>query len=171
MPLATAAADPPEDPPVECSGFHGLRAGGKLLGSVVTVVPNSGTFVRPRTTKPAARNCSARNDVTGIGAPAIGPIPNAVGSPATVAPRSFSSSGTPRKGPSGSSPAASSRAASKRVRMTASSLGLRASIRAIAPSTSSAAVTSPRRTRSACAVASSQATSVGSSVGSVTAGG
>src|ERR687886_2518086 len=43
MPLATAAAEPPEDPPVECSRFHGLRAGGKLLGSVVTVVPNSGT--------------------------------------------------------------------------------------------------------------------------------
>src|SRR5919206_5117523 len=30
IPLATAAADPPDEPPVECSGFHGLRAGGKL---------------------------------------------------------------------------------------------------------------------------------------------
>src|SRR6266511_2020335 len=57
MPLATAAADPPDDPPVEWSGFHGLRAGGKLFASVVTVVPNSGTFVRPRGTKPAARYC------------------------------------------------------------------------------------------------------------------
>src|SRR5947199_10732969 len=35
MPLATAAAAPPDDPPVECCGFHGLRAGGKLLASVV----------------------------------------------------------------------------------------------------------------------------------------
>src|SRR5436190_23630608 len=52
MPLATAAAAPPEDPPVECPVFHGLRAGGKLLASVVTVVPNSGTLVRPRQTKP-----------------------------------------------------------------------------------------------------------------------
>src|ERR1700733_6273149 len=57
---ATAAADPPDEPPVECPGFHGLRAAGKLLGSVVTVVPSSGTLVRPRGRKPAARNCSAR---------------------------------------------------------------------------------------------------------------
>src|SRR3954465_363990 len=60
MPLATAAAAPPDDPPGEGSGFHGLRAGGKLMGSVVTVVPSSGTLVRPRLTKPAAQNCSAR---------------------------------------------------------------------------------------------------------------
>ena len=60
MPLATAAADPPDEPPVEWPGSHGLRAGGKLFGSVVTVVPISGTFVRPSGTKPAARNASAR---------------------------------------------------------------------------------------------------------------
>ena len=59
-PAATAAADPPDDPPVECPGFHGLRAAGKLRGSVVTVVPSSGTLVRPSGMKPAARNCSAR---------------------------------------------------------------------------------------------------------------
>src|SRR5215212_7535043 len=45
MPLATAAADPPDDPPVEWLRFHGLRAGGRLRASVVTVVPISGTFV------------------------------------------------------------------------------------------------------------------------------
>ena len=60
MPLATAAADPPDEPPVEWPGSHGLRAGGKLFGSVVTVVPISGTFVRPSGMKPAARNASAR---------------------------------------------------------------------------------------------------------------
>ena len=60
MPLATAAADPPDEPPVECPVCHGLRAGGKLSGSVVTVVPSSGTLVRPSGTKPAARNCPAR---------------------------------------------------------------------------------------------------------------
>jgi hypothetical protein len=43
-----------------------LRAGGKLIGSVVTVVPISGVFVRPSGTKPAARNDSARYDVTGM---------------------------------------------------------------------------------------------------------
>src|SRR6266498_3297342 len=56
MPLATAAADPPDEPPAERPGSHGLRAGGKLRASVVTVVPNSGTFVRPSGTKPAVRN-------------------------------------------------------------------------------------------------------------------
>src|SRR6202021_836467 len=30
MPDATAAADPPDDPPVECPVSHGLRAAGKL---------------------------------------------------------------------------------------------------------------------------------------------
>src|SRR6516225_9393270 len=67
MPLATAPADPPDDPPVECPGCHGLRAGGKLFGSVVTLVPSSGTLVRPSETKPAARSCRATLDVTGQG--------------------------------------------------------------------------------------------------------
>src|SRR5262245_15390933 len=56
MPLATAAAEPPDEPPLECSTFHGFREGGKLFGSVVTVVPSSGTLVRPRATNPACRN-------------------------------------------------------------------------------------------------------------------
>src|SRR3954462_8335943 len=54
-PAATAAADPPDEPPVECPGFHGLRAGGLAAGSVVTVVPNSGTLLRPREIRPASR--------------------------------------------------------------------------------------------------------------------
>ncbi len=56
MPAATAAADPPEDPPVEWSRLHGLRAGPQATGSVVIVLPSSGTFVRPTITNPAARN-------------------------------------------------------------------------------------------------------------------
>src|SRR3954470_166413 len=75
MPLATAAAAPPEDPPVEWPGFHGLRAGGKLLASVVTVVPSSGTLVRPSEMKPASRNCCARYDVVGQGTSCSGPTP------------------------------------------------------------------------------------------------
>src|SRR5215467_4015358 len=63
MPLATAAAEPPDEPPVDLDGSQGLRAGGKLIGSVVTVVPSSGAFVRPSTTNPAARKCLARKDV------------------------------------------------------------------------------------------------------------
>ncbi len=59
-PAATAAAEPPLEPPVEWLGFHGLRAGRLAAGSVVTVVPNSGTLVRPRATNPAARKSRAR---------------------------------------------------------------------------------------------------------------
>src|SRR5215468_8214116 len=65
MPLATAAAEPPDEPPVECPICHGLRAGGKLIGSMVTMVPNSGTLVRPKGMTPAARNCPARYEITG----------------------------------------------------------------------------------------------------------
>lgn len=53
IPAATAAADPPEDPPVDLSGAHGLRDGPYAAGSVVQTRPNSGTFVRPSTTNPA----------------------------------------------------------------------------------------------------------------------
>ncbi len=59
-PAATAAADPPDEPPVEYPRSHGLRAGPHASDSVVIVVPSSGTLVRPTATKPAARNFSAR---------------------------------------------------------------------------------------------------------------
>src|SRR5258705_9469675 len=86
MPLATAAADPPDEPPVDRDGSHGLRAEGKLRDSVVTVVPNSGAFVRPSAMKPAARNWSARNEVIGQFTSRNGPSPNEVGSPALLQP-------------------------------------------------------------------------------------
>ena len=54
MPDATAAAEPPEEPPVECSVFHGLRDGPKRRGSVVGRMPSSGVFVLPQMTKPAS---------------------------------------------------------------------------------------------------------------------
>src|SRR2546425_2352942 len=74
--------------------------------------------------------------------------------------RSFSRNGTPRKGPSGSvGEAASARAFSKRGMMTAFSSGLVRSMRTIAASTSSAGLAFPRRTSSACALASNQARS------------
>jgi hypothetical protein len=160
MPLATAAAAPPDEPPLECSTCHGLREGGKLFGSVVTVVPSSGTLVRPRAMKPACRNWVARYDVTGHRTSRSAPTPNAVASPATMHPMSFNRIGTPRNGPSGRSAAASARASSKRVRMTASSFGFTDSMRVIAASTNSAGLTSPRRTSSACAVASSHVVSI-----------
>ena len=57
---ATAAADPPLDPPTMRSGFHGLRVGPNVSGSVVGDNPSSGVFVLPNITKPAARNRSTR---------------------------------------------------------------------------------------------------------------
>src|SRR5437588_13054755 len=44
-PAATAAAAPPLDPPVLCSGFQGLRAAPCSPCSVVGREPNSGVFV------------------------------------------------------------------------------------------------------------------------------
>ena len=47
MPLATAAAAPPLEPPDVRSTLHGLRVGPYASGSVVGTSPNSGVFVRP----------------------------------------------------------------------------------------------------------------------------
>ena len=54
MPDATAAAEPPLEPPVLCSVFQGLRVGPKQCGSVVGRMPNSGVLVLPRMTRPAS---------------------------------------------------------------------------------------------------------------------
>ena len=55
MPAATAAAEPPLEPPGEWSVLHGLRVGPHASGSVVGRLPNSGLLVRPAITSPAAR--------------------------------------------------------------------------------------------------------------------
>ena len=54
-PAATAAAAPPLEPPGVRSGSHGLRQIPFRTDSVTAVVPNSGVFVFPSTTKPASR--------------------------------------------------------------------------------------------------------------------
>ena len=46
-PAATAAALPPDDPPGEKSGFHGLRVAPCDKGSVTHIRPNSGVAVLP----------------------------------------------------------------------------------------------------------------------------
>src|SRR5215211_4800453 len=55
IPLATAAAEPPDDPPVVRVVSHGLSAGPNNSGSVNGVNPNSGVFVFPTTMTPARR--------------------------------------------------------------------------------------------------------------------
>ncbi len=54
MPAATAAADPPDDPPGVRVTSHGLRAGPQATGSVMPLAPNSGVLVLPKTTSPAS---------------------------------------------------------------------------------------------------------------------
>src|SRR5207247_6812312 len=55
IPAATAAADPPLEPPGVRIGSHGLRVGPYASGSVVGTMPSSGAFVRPTHTNPASR--------------------------------------------------------------------------------------------------------------------
>ena len=53
---ATAAADPPLDPPEERVISQGFVVGPKCRGSVVGLKPNSGVFVFPTITRPACLN-------------------------------------------------------------------------------------------------------------------
>src|SRR4029077_20524213 len=56
IPDATAAPEPPDEPPVVRVGSHGLRVAPNRAGSVVGRMPNSGVLVLPQMTTPAARN-------------------------------------------------------------------------------------------------------------------
>src|SRR5687768_1625884 len=53
-PAATAAAEPPDDPPGVWSVFHGLRVGPLASGSVMPFAPNSGVLVFPKISNPAS---------------------------------------------------------------------------------------------------------------------
>ena len=55
IPAATAAADPPDEPPAVRSRFQGLRVGPVATGSVEMLIPSSEVAVRPKLTSPAAR--------------------------------------------------------------------------------------------------------------------
>src|SRR5260221_13136107 len=53
---ATAAAEPPEEPPGTRLGSQGFRTGPKWLVSLDEPLANSSMLVFPSTTKPGARN-------------------------------------------------------------------------------------------------------------------
>ncbi len=55
-PAATAAADPPEEPPGTRDGSTGLRVAPYALCSVEEPIANSSMFVLPTTTAPASRS-------------------------------------------------------------------------------------------------------------------
>src|SRR5699024_922784 len=97
-PAATAAAEPPEEPPGVWPGFQGLRVVPNAAPSVNGHWPTSGVFVLPTTTAPAARNLRT----TSASWPAAGKSPaqpNAVGTPARSV-SSLTAIGTPRSGAS-----------------------------------------------------------------------
>jgi hypothetical protein len=54
IPAATAAAEPPDDPPGVRSTSHGLCVAPNRAGSVIGMIPASGMFVRPTTIIPAS---------------------------------------------------------------------------------------------------------------------
>src|SRR5690606_25977962 len=60
IPLATAAAEPPDEPAGLRAGFQGLRVAPKTSLTVFAPVANSGVFVLPRINAPDAR----RRDTT-----------------------------------------------------------------------------------------------------------
>src|SRR3981189_363573 len=54
MPVATATADPPDEPAGLSAGFHGLRVAPNSALTVLAPAANSGALVLPRTVAPAA---------------------------------------------------------------------------------------------------------------------
>ena len=62
IPAATAAADPPLEPPGVCSVAQGLRQGPQSSGSVTGRRPHSGRFVLPTTDTPLARTRFASSE-------------------------------------------------------------------------------------------------------------
>src|SRR5690606_5997465 len=67
MPAATAAAEPPEDPPVVRLGSQGLRAGPQASGSAMLLATNSGVLVLPKITSPASRQRRTTSASSGAG--------------------------------------------------------------------------------------------------------
>ncbi len=107
-PAATIAAEPPLEPPGVCSRFQGFRVTPCSSGSVTGEPPNSGVFVLPQTTRPAAfiRTTNSVSICETLSRSAR--HPSLKGAPAYSARRSFRRNGTPQKGTLSARPAASS---------------------------------------------------------------
>jgi hypothetical protein len=95
MRAATAAAEPPLDPPVLCASDQGLRVVPVNNGSVVGSDPNSGVLVLPKMRRPARFNRSVTSLSPVAGLVLKSRDPAEVGTPLKVAPISFNRKGTP----------------------------------------------------------------------------
>ena len=110
-PPATAAADPPEDPPGVRSGFHGLPVIPWSLVAVQLIPPNSEAVVWPARTAPAARSLVTWVESYSATRSLNTSEASVEGHPSTVS-SSFTPMGTPPKGRETSADAAAARAAS-----------------------------------------------------------
>jgi hypothetical protein len=159
MPVATATASPPLDPPGVRAGSQGLRVAPCRLESVCQRSSRSGRLVRAITIAPAARNRATAGASAAATCPANARTPRVVGVPATSW-FSLTVTGTPASGPSGapaararsSRPAAAS-ASSASTRVAALTAGLTRSMRSRWAWTTSRALTCPERTNAASASA------------------
>src|SRR5262249_1446987 len=155
-PAATRDADPPLEPPGVLARSKGFLVGPCSSGSVTGSNPSSGAWVVDTKSKPAARY----REMSVLSCAATCPwkkrLPPSIGTPAIGARRFLVANGTPRNGPSVRAAAAPRRAASKRRSTTAFKRGLTRSIRAIASSTSSGALTRRRRPSSPTPTASQE---------------
>ena len=110
-PPATAAAEPPEEPPGVRSGSHGLRVVPCSRVLVKLMPPNSEAVVWPASTAPAARSRATWVESWSATRSAKTRDASVYGQPATVS-SSLIPRGTPPKGSETSAAAAVARAAS-----------------------------------------------------------
>jgi hypothetical protein len=110
-PAAAAAPAPPEDPPGEASGCHGLRVAPSTGLDVVKRIDSSGTLVRPTKMAPARRRLATTAESAGAMVPARAGRPLGVGWPSTSR-FCLIVTGTPWSGPRGAPAARASSAAS-----------------------------------------------------------
>ena len=136
MPVASATASPPEEPPGVRVGSHGLRVWPARPLSVCQRNAKSGRFVRANGMAPASRSRATIGASAEAICPARAATPQVVAEPATSM-FSLTVNGTPASGPSGSpaatarsTAAAAARASSASVTVTALRSGLTSSMRA-----------------------------------------
>ncbi len=96
-PAASAAPDPPEDPPGDMSVSHGLRVTPHKVLWVKGMQENSGVVVRPCTTAPASKTRVATGCVTSATTPFSSSDPSSKVRPA-IGCSSLRSRGTPSSG-------------------------------------------------------------------------
>src|SRR3569623_33651 len=94
---ATAAADPPDDPPGTCASDHGFRTAPRELFSFDEPIANSSMFSLPSITVPAAASRCPTVDSNGGMKPRRIFAAQVVSSP-LVTKMSFSAIGTPARG-------------------------------------------------------------------------